>query len=633
MQFKHPEILYFLFLLILPILVHLFQLRRFKKQSFTNVRILKDLSIQTRKSSQIKKWLLLATRLLLLAAAVIAFAQPFFPATDAKASGNDLYIILDNSLSMEAKGQSGQLMRRAIEDLLEHTPADQTFSLLTADRTFWNTDIKTIRQDLQNLDYSAVPFVPEALMAKIRSQKPGTGKDVLLITDAAGIQKTVSNDDLNAFVYLAKAETKANASVDSVYLKQTLDNFYEIGARVSARGNVGELSVSLYDKGKLIAKTQADPAKSNEVKFTIPKQDFDGWLSVSDNGLQFDNTYYFNIAQPKTTSVLIIGDPAASQFLGRIYTAPEFEFEAVPLRGLDYNSIEKRDLVILNEPTEIPQALQTTLKAFVEKGGNLAIIPSVEGNVAQLNGLSGIFRAQFEPATGTRQVTRIAFNHPLYWNVFEKSVENFQYPEIKRSFKLNTSSPAALAFDDGSPFLASVQNQGGTVYLFAAPLNKNDGNFQNSPLIVPTFYNMSQNATSGVTAYTIGQGLPVMVDAQLQGDQVVSVAGNDISFIPEQRQMGSRVQLSFGDLPAKAGNYQLLNKTQPVKNISFNYSRSESNADVNAAAYADFESVGSVSQLFNDWHSSRTDTGIWRWFVILALIALVAEVLIQKFVK
>ena len=42
MQFKHPEILYFLLLLIVPILVHLFQLRRFKKQEFTNVKLLKE---------------------------------------------------------------------------------------------------------------------------------------------------------------------------------------------------------------------------------------------------------------------------------------------------------------------------------------------------------------------------------------------------------------------------------------------------------------------------------------------------------------------------------------------------------------------------------------------------------------
>ncbi|WP_309597403.1 BatA domain-containing protein [Flavobacterium davisii] len=77
MQFKHPEILYFLFLLIIPVIVHLFQLRKFKKEYFTNVRFLKELIIQTRKSSKIKKYLLLATRLLLLATLILAFAQPF----------------------------------------------------------------------------------------------------------------------------------------------------------------------------------------------------------------------------------------------------------------------------------------------------------------------------------------------------------------------------------------------------------------------------------------------------------------------------------------------------------------------------------------------------------------------------
>ena len=84
MQFKHPEILYFLFLLVIPILVHLFQLRRFKKEYFTNVKILKELSIQTRKSSKLKKWLLLVPPLLLLAPVIIAFAPPFFTATDSQ---------------------------------------------------------------------------------------------------------------------------------------------------------------------------------------------------------------------------------------------------------------------------------------------------------------------------------------------------------------------------------------------------------------------------------------------------------------------------------------------------------------------------------------------------------------------
>ena len=78
MQFKHPELLYALFLLIVPILIHLFQLRRFQKVQFTNVKFLKAVKLQTRKSSQLKKWLTLLTRMLLLACSIIAFAQQHF---------------------------------------------------------------------------------------------------------------------------------------------------------------------------------------------------------------------------------------------------------------------------------------------------------------------------------------------------------------------------------------------------------------------------------------------------------------------------------------------------------------------------------------------------------------------------
>ena len=100
MQFKHPEILYFLFLLLIPILVHLFQLRRFKKEYFTNVQFLKELSLQTRKSSKIKKWLLLATRLLILTALIIAFAQKKKKKKEANAITNQTYILVDNSFCM-----------------------------------------------------------------------------------------------------------------------------------------------------------------------------------------------------------------------------------------------------------------------------------------------------------------------------------------------------------------------------------------------------------------------------------------------------------------------------------------------------------------------------------------------------
>ena len=176
MQFKHPEILYFLFLLLIPILVHLFQFRKFKKEYFTNVRFLKSISIQTRKSSQLKKWLLLACRLLLLFCLILAFAQPFFDAKDSQNRSNETYIILDNSFSMQAKGKKGELLKRAIQELLETTPENKNFSLLTNTESYWNTDIKSIRSTLQNLKYSAIPFELNAILARINAHPTNAKK-------------------------------------------------------------------------------------------------------------------------------------------------------------------------------------------------------------------------------------------------------------------------------------------------------------------------------------------------------------------------------------------------------------------------------------------------------------------------
>ena len=83
-----------------------------------------------------------------MSALIFAFSQPFFDAKDKNNVSNEMYIILDNSFSMQAKGQKGELLRRTIEDLLEHTPENQNFSIITNNQTFWNTDIKSIQKDL-----------------------------------------------------------------------------------------------------------------------------------------------------------------------------------------------------------------------------------------------------------------------------------------------------------------------------------------------------------------------------------------------------------------------------------------------------------------------------------------------------
>lgn len=642
MHFKHPEILYFLFLLIVPILVHLFQLRRFKTSYFTNVRFLKELAVQTRKSSKIKKRLLLATRLLLLTCIIIAFAQPFFEAKDSKNASNEMYIVLDNSFSMQAKGKKGELLKRAVQELLENTPENTQFSLLTNTENFWNTDIKSSKSSLQNLKYSASPFDLSAIAAKIKAHKSAHKKDIVFITDAVGLkEKDIKNLDFEEKPYfiVPEAEQKNNISIDSVYINQTLENFYEIGINLSAYGDdFKPVSTALYNQNKLIAKTIINfDTKKKKISFTIPKEAFHGYVSIEDNGLTYDNKLFFSISKNKKTNVINIGEPEKSNFLGRIYTSGEFNYHNFPISSLDYNSLEKQNTIILNELTEIPQALQTTLKAFVSKGGNLVVIPAEKTSISSLNALLGNFgKIQFgNLETNNKLITKINFDHPLFSGVFENKITNFQYPKVNSSFAVSSPYPNVLSFEDQTAFVTSVQNQISGITVFTAPINSANSNFQQSPLIVPLFYKIAQNnQKTGVNALTIGNNQPYFVDVLLTKDAILEVKGTEDSFIPIQQILNNKVKLTFNDFPETAGNYSIFDKKEQVENISFNYKRTESDlSQVNTNVVSDFKTADTISTIFNTLQTERTDSQIWKWFVIFALLFLALEMAIIKFVK
>ena len=642
MHFKQPEILYFLLLLIVPILVHLFQLRRFKKEYFTNVRFLKALSIQTRKSSKIKKWLLLACRLLVLIFIILAFAQPFFESKDSKNASNELYIILDNSFSMQAKGKKGELLKRAVQELLEETPEKMNFSLLTNSENYWNTDIKSIRSALQNLKYSATPFQVDPVMAKLKAHKSAFKKEIIVITDAVGLDyKQLRNSDAtdSPIFIIPKAEQKNNVAIDSVFIHKTLENFYEISVQLSGYGDdFNPIPISLYNANKLIAKTTVTlDTKKKSINFTIPKQAFHGYVSIVDNGLPYDNSLYFSISKIKKINIISIGELGKSNFLSRIYTSDEFNFSNYTLSALDYSKLEKQDVVVLNELDEIPQALSTTLKSFVEKGGNLIVIPSAISSITNLNSFVSNFGKLTIKSLENREklITKINFNHPIFKSVFENKVTNFQYPKTKNSFVLSSASPAALSYEDQSVFLTSIANSVAAVAVFAAPINIENSNFQQSPLIVPTFYKMAMNnQNNGVNALIIGDNKPHLTEASLNKEAILTVKGLAEQFIPIQQIFNTKVKMTFNDYPEQAGNFSIYNKKEWIENISFNYNRTESDlASANENRLSDYKTAESIKSFFDTLQTDRTDNQIWKWFVIFALLFLIIEMAIIRFVK
>lgn len=641
MQFKHPEILYFLLLLVIPILVHLFQLRRFKKEYFTNVKLLKELQIQTRKSSKIKKWLLLATRLLLLTCLILAFAQPFFDAKDNTNKGNELIILLDNSFSMQAKGTKGELLKRSIQELLEELPENQQFSLLTNSEVFWDTDIKSIQKELQNLKYSAMPFQLDYLINQVETKKKNTKKDYVIITDAVQSESKKASDLVeNNIVYFIQpdAQNKTNISIDKVVISQVLDQFYELKITLQAFGETeNEVPLSVFSNNKAVAKTMAKfENQKTKILITIPKNDFHGIISIEDNSLSYDNDYFLSISKPEKANIIAIGNSDKNNFLSRIFTTDEFNFKSTELATLDYNQIENQEAIVLNELEDLPVALGTTLKSFYEKGGNIVLIPNAKNTPSQLNAFvknfGGLNYTQL--SASTKQITKINFSHPLFQTVFEKKVTNFQYPNVKESFGLSGITNI-LQYEDNAVFVGSTTNRLGTFYAFSAPINKQNSNFQNAPLIVPTLYNMGQNqGKTGINAYTIGENENLILETILAKDEVVSIEKEGYSFIPMQQILNTKCKLSFGDYPEEAGNFDVIKANNSLKKISFNYPRTESDlTQITTANFENFTKVNNIATVLNDIASERTSNEIWKWFIIATLLLLLTELLIQKFVK
>ncbi len=640
MQFKQPEILYFLFALVLPILVHLFQLRRFKTAYFTNVRFLKDISTQTRKSATLKKWLLLAARLLILACLILAFAQPFFPSESSASKQAETYLILDNSYSMQAKGKQGELLKRSVEEVLAQLPDTQEFSLITATETYWNVTTKSIRKELQHLSYSAIPFELDRALAQINARPSAQKKNILLVTDGVNVQSKSleqTNKENNLFVVIPRAEQKNNASIDTVFVKNQSNEFYEIEVRLRQFGNDKKaIPIALYNENKVVAKTiiQLNSTPKSAV-FTLPKKEFNGYVSITDKGLAYDNSLYFSLAKTKSIPVLSIGDPAKCGFLKRIYTANEFRYTNQALAQLDYNELDKNKVIICNELTKIPQALQTSLKAFASAGGTLIIIPSdqVDSDYSQFLQQLGEFKIS-TLQQGEQLITQIAFAHPVYKSAFEKTISNFDYPKTKSNYVLTARFPKVLSYANQNPFLVAAPIGNSTVYVFTAALNTTNSNFQQSPLIVPTFYAMAElNQQTNQAFYTIGSAKDILIDKALEKEAILTIKNGRDQFIPMQQLIGNKVKLNCGDYPGTAGNYGIYKASEKVENMSFNYVRNESDLDANLLQLGDCKQASSIESVIDTWKSNQTDSDIWKWFVLLSLLFVILEVLIQKFVS
>ena len=222
MQFKHPELLYALFLLLIPIIIHLFQLRRFQKIDFTNVAFLKKVTIQTRKSSQLKKWLTLFLRMAAMACIILAFTQPFTASKTALNTKKETVLYLDNSFSMQCKGSQGPLLQRAIQDLFNQSSKGEKLSWFTNDFSRKNSTTEEFKDEVLQTSYSQKQLSPSEVLFKANqlfSKEKDASKRLIIISDFQ-IKTNFPEIPKELFVDVIKLEpiTRTNIAIDTAYI-------------------------------------------------------------------------------------------------------------------------------------------------------------------------------------------------------------------------------------------------------------------------------------------------------------------------------------------------------------------------------------------------------------------------------
>ena len=641
MQFLHPEYFYALPALLIPIFIHLFQLRRFKKYAFTNVALLQKLRFQTRKSSQIKKWLVLILRLLAIACIILAFTQPYFSNQKATDNTSETVIYLDNSFSMQALGANGPLLKRGIQDVIDGIEETKKISVFTNENSYESITLKNLKNKLLNISYSQDQLSLNNVILKGTSLFSNSKSSLKTLLVASDFQKhnqnllTVIDTTIKVVFVPLKPLNTANDYIDTISIESSLNSNTEINVTAKTNDkNKDSIAVTLFEGNKKIGKSILEKSKGYQTSFEVQtKKGFKGKFSIEDSQMYYDDNFYFSIPKTSKISVLAINDQTSATFLSKIYTKDEFVFKNQDYKTLDFSEIKNNNLIVLNGINNISLALKNSLKDFMNSGGIVLMIPGSKGDVLSYNQLiSTQTKHSLKPLKlQEKSITGIEFNHTVLKDVFKTKVSNFQYPSVKSYYTVTASSNKILTFEDQQAFLSQFNS----LFVFTASLDAVNSNFKNSPLIVPTLYNIGRLSLRNLPLqYWTGEKNTFDLKVNLQKDHILKLSRNKEEFIPLQSNFNSKVQITTDEMPNEPGHYAVLKNSDTITHISYNYNRKESLLIYDNLL--DIEGViinNSLNIALKNINSEANVMRLWKWFIIFALILLAFEMLILKYFK
>lgn len=682
-RFIAPQYLFALSLLTIPVIIHLFNFRRYKKILFTNVRFLSELKEETTRISRLKHLLILFSRLLAMAFIVLAFAQPFIPAGKAatEQKGNVVSIYVDNSFSMDAVSNEGVLLevaRRKAKEIAGSYAASAKFQLLTNDFTAVQQRLLSkddFLDELARIQFSPFSRTLNEVLLRQKEAVSGKGEEGLrsfIISDfqestmdLAGVKPDSAIDV--SFVALPLQESP-NLLIDSCWLSGPMVQLNQPAEITVKLFNSGEkdaenVPVKLLLNGaqKAVSSVLVPAGQSASLTFSFTVN-APGWqrlqVQIADHPITFDDTYYTSFEVRDKIDVLALYDGAALKYPEALFGKDAaFQLHRATLGNVDFSAFASTEMILLEDLHEMSSGLAQELKKFTDAGGTLCIFP--DSTVAADNFNAALQALGCDRLSGVNgsadKVVSVDFQHPVFNEVFETRQMRdgrIDYPVVSRHYDLAGSSGVSgqtlMKLQGGGTLLEHYQAGKGSIYLFTVPMEGGFSNLSRHAVFAPLMYRMALLSTRPVALSSVlGHAQPLLLNLPpLSGDETFHLVNEQTKtdVIPSVKQVNGGLLISAEDQIPTAGQYELRRGNQLVAILSYNFNRKESvmkfqdEASLSAAA----EKAGlknwdilksSLPDLSKTLQALHQGVPLWKYAILLALLFLTIEILLIRYWK
>ena len=674
MTFANPLFLIGLVAVLVPIVIHLFNFRRYKTVYFSNVKMLEDIKRKTRREQTVQQLVVLALRILGIAALVLAFAQPAIaPKEQTGKKGNLITVFLDNSYSMETGTENSSLLYDAVDaakSIVASFGLTDDFVLTTQDFSGEETHVLNRDQMLEMLDRVKVSPKSHSLRDIITFEQNTCSrsvKDNVIHYYISDFQKNafdlnvLQDSNARAFLVPMPVSERSNVGVDSVWF---LSPLFRTGSQVTlvarihnyGSSDIEMLPVKLYlqDKQKAIAAVdiKAGTTLDCQLTYTIDGTGIQcGRVTIEDAPVTFDNEMFFTYSVSENTQVVTISGNGSNRFLQALYGKDSvFNYLEMPLKQINYTQLKNSQVVVMDEVQTLSTGLMEEITAFVKSGGTLVVLPAKEMDKCWQQLFASLGTGNYGTLHKKElKCGSINMESQYFKNALENRHDHLDMPTTLQHYPIqgggSQGSETLMMLEDGTPLLTVFQVEKGKVILSAVAMNDDYGNVHRHALFFVPMHNIGIMSVMQDKLYNV-IGKDQMQTVKIEGGTGGSVLslkarGSKEEFIPEQRAAGNETALFFHDQISGSGFYDLVRDGAVCGTLAFNFDRQESDLDfyddkaLRKMAKSADSKVEVIPSGTKNIAKNVTDTlhgkQLWLYFVIFSLLCFLAEIALLRF--